>query len=350
VGGSLPREGPTWWGPNSARRPPSQAAVATINYEGQLLAVVAATQVVGNQKTETLHVLTKNPKSGFKNFVTDTLADPKHKALIKTEPDNVLADGTTSRRGVALRYCGELWAKLDPEVKAVYLSAGKEALKAHHLKIGKPVRGDSEDEDGEDGEGSEGSEGGSRSRSRSRSGGAGRKRKHVDMATVSPVDDAPVKHFKHGNKWLLVLGSGKVLVCTKAFVDEAAALASIKLSEPRKASAYHEWKSAKAVAVKAGGELAAHFKVGFTALTDAQKAVFVAMAKAKDAAEGHDVARAQHAPAVARQHNGVHLRAAGGQRHQKTGPRPRGPCCRWPRRRRAGHARRFRWWCPGRRA
>ncbi len=280
------------WGPNSARA----QAVVTVNYEGQLLAVVAATQVADGQKTKTLQVLTKNPKSGFKNFVTDTLADPKHKAMIKTEPDNVLADGTSSRRGVALRYCGELWAKLDPEVKAVYLDAGKEALRAHHLKIGKPTRdrsGDNDDDD--DGEGSEGSEGGSRSRSRSRSGGAGRKRKYLDMATVSPVDDAPVNHYNHGNKWLIVLGSGKVLVCTKAFTDEAAALASIKLSEPRKASAYLEWKAAKTAAVKRGGELAEEFQVGFTALTETQKSVFTAMAKTKDEAAA---AAAAAAPAA----------------------------------------------------
>ena len=137
--------------------------------------------------------------------MADILADPKHKERLKTEPDNVLLDGTKTRRGVSLRYCGELWAELEPDAKEVYLTAGKEALRAHHLKFGKPTRGDTEDEDDDDGEGSEGRSSGSRS------GSAGRKRKHVDMATISPVDDAPVKHFKHGNKWLLVLGSGKVL-------------------------------------------------------------------------------------------------------------------------------------------
>ena len=54
-------------------------------------------------------------------------------------------------------------------------------------------------------------------------------------------------------------------MCTKAFVNEAAALASIKLSsQPRKANAYLEWKTAKSAAVKSGGELPEQFKVRFT--------------------------------------------------------------------------------------
>jgi hypothetical protein len=99
--------GPACEGPTARRdadathagaRAPQAAAI--VQHNGDLLAVMPATNVGADVQPLTLYQLVKHPQSGYMRAYVEYMADPAHKALIKALPDITLPDGSTTRRGI----------------------------------------------------------------------------------------------------------------------------------------------------------------------------------------------------------------------------------------------------------
>ena len=179
-----------------------------------------ATNVDADVQPQTLYQLVQRPKTGYQLAYGEYMANPGHKALIKALPAITLPDGSTTRRGVDKRHFANIWATMDPERKAVYQTAGAEALEALHVRIGMPSkRARGSDDDDEDGEG--GSESGSKAKKARRGGG---RKATTNLAKADITGVCIAGQFLHNKRWYIELPSGVVLKVGKVFSNKDKAM------------------------------------------------------------------------------------------------------------------------------
>ncbi len=216
-----------------------------------------------------IYDLSKRPQTGYQTAFSKWSA--ANKEFIKGLPGITNAEGKAHRRGVASAYFSEhVWKTMDEDKRSVYLVAAKEALDAHHLKIGAPCkRSREESEDGEEGK---------RARAHARK----------PAVTLASLDVPGLTKFVVGNKVYFQVGSdGPVLRVSKLFKNMSKVTAKGAAAGKRKVSAYLVFKSehAKKVALakQAGEALSEEDQMQWSKLTVEQRAPYEGKAAAKNA-------------------------------------------------------------------
>ena len=122
--------------PSRGRDPPARAlspdadadaraqAAALVQHNGELLAVMPATNIGADVQPQTLYQYAKPPQTAYMMAYREYMADPAHKALIKALPPITLPDGSSTRRGIDKTHFAGVWATMDPDTKAVYRHQG----------------------------------------------------------------------------------------------------------------------------------------------------------------------------------------------------------------------------------
>jgi hypothetical protein len=217
-----------------------------------------------------IYDLSKKPPNGYQTAFGEWSA--ANKEFTKGLPAITNAEGKAHRRGVASAYFSEhVWKTMDEDKRSVYLAAAKEALDAHHLKIGAPCkRSREESEDGEEGK---------RARAHARK----------PAVTLASLDVPGLTKFVVGNKVYFQVGSdGPVLRVSKLFKNMSKVTAKKGAAAgKRKVSAYLVFKSEQAkkvaLAKQAGEALSAEDQVLWSKLTAEQRAPYEGKAAAKNA-------------------------------------------------------------------